>query len=76
MRTGRCKAAYTYSSGYVEITWYYANENVALQSGWQTIGGKEYYFDPSGLYLYSDGWYETDGKYYIFATRGKCLGEA
>ena len=62
-------------------------ENGALISGWQSVNGKNYYFDPvtgmmvKGLvYLTeapdADEGSESTGKYYFFDEEGVCQGEA
>ena len=73
MGTGWIKDVYTYSSGYTETTWYYADSSGALQSKWQTINGVKYYFHPDYFYMYADGYYTIDSVTYYFDANGACL---
>lgn len=51
-------------------SWYYYENGSAL-TGWQKIGKVWYYFEEYGGYMYSDGIYEINGKYYYFARSGE-----
>lgn len=75
MGTYWIKASYTYSSGYTETYWYYADGSGVLQSGWQTINGVEYYFNPDYYVMYADGEYTIGSAKYYFDASGACLGE-
>jgi glucan-binding YG repeat protein len=63
---------------------YYTNSKGIPQSGWKKIDGKWYYFKPfssgylgdSAEYMYTDGSYLIDGKYYRFAADGAWTGES
>lgn len=76
MGTGWCRqiTKYTDSDGkeQTRTTWYYADSSGVLRSGWQTIGGKRYYFDVTG-WMYANDLYEIDGKRYIFGEDGALI---
>lgn len=58
-----------------EKGWYYLNDNETLfTDSWQTIDGKEYYFDENG-YM-SVGWKQIDGQYYYFKQDGQVQPDA
>ena len=52
--------------------WFYRGADGNLCRGWQTIGGKKYYFDPTHAYMYSDGWQyiQEESKKYYFTANG------
>ena len=52
---------------------YYANSSGVLQTKWQYIGGKKYYFDPINYYMYYGGIYNIDGTQYSFTNEGVCI---
>ena len=53
------------------MDWYYVdNTNGDLATGWRTINGVKYYFDPDWNYMYGQGWWSIDGKGYYFARSG------
>ena len=54
------------------VEWYYINEDGTVATGWQTIGGKTYYFDDWG-YMYSDGVHKIEEKYYLFLQSGAAV---
>ena len=79
MQTGWIKGSYTwYTVDGREIkdtVWYYAdNPSGVLQTGWQTIGGKKYYFDPNNYFMYVGCHYGLDGKNYFFTSSGALAG--
>ena len=52
-----------------ENGWWYLNDDESIfTSGWQTIDGKEYYFNAEG-YM-STGWKNIDGEYHFFREDG------
>ena len=55
--------------------WYFIKSNGTCQTGWKKIGGKWYYFDPFGGYMYSNSTYNIDGKVYIFDETGRWIDD-
>ena len=53
--------------------WYYTNSDGTVVTGWVTVGGVHYYFDPDyrGL-MHKGGWYEVEGKMEFFDQSGAC----
>ena len=47
-----------------EGKWYLLSDGERL-TGWQTVDGKRYYLDETGVML--DGWQQIDGSWYLFA---------
>ncbi|WP_034448097.1 N-acetylmuramoyl-L-alanine amidase family protein [Butyrivibrio sp. AE2032] len=58
-------------TGWIKIsgTYMYANSKGELARGWQTIGGKDYYFD---YYYMTTGYKTINGTMYYFGTDGVC----
>ena len=48
---------------------YYLNKDGEAVKGWQTIGGKKYFFNKN--YLCKTGWYKLTSRLYYFNSRGK-----
>ena len=63
---------YNYNDGtsYTYTDVFYARSNGRLVQGWQTIGGKKYYFSP---YMYKDGVNNIDDYDYLFDANGVLL---
>ncbi|MCI6060440.1 MAG: hypothetical protein MR729_04700 [Dorea sp.] len=55
-----------------EGVWFYRDSNGNLCHGWQTINGKQYYFDPADAHMYSSGWQfiAEENKSYCFTGNG------
>lgn len=50
--------------------YYYLDWSGDPQSGWKTLEGCRYYFDPLHQGAMTQGWLEIDGKWYYFAESG------
>ena len=78
MQTGWIKESRTYTTnGGSEVTytyWYYANGSGVLQEGWQTIGGKKYYFQPNSYVMIANTSFPIDGVCYYFTESGAAAG--
>ena len=70
MLTGWIKDFVSYGDGYDYTNWYYADSSGALASGWKQISGTWYYFHPTACYMYSDGVWKINEKYYYFYPNG------
>lgn len=53
--------------------WYYSNSSGVIQTRWQYINGKWYYFDPSGYYMLADTYEYINGREYEFDSNGVCI---
>ena len=56
-----------------EVNWYYTTSGGVVLSGWQTIGGKTYYFDEDDAwnpYMHYDCVSVIDGQQYLFLASG------
>lgn len=53
-----------------ETVWYYLKDGGVAATGWQTIGGKQYYFNQYYGNMYSNISVRMDGKVYVFAESG------
>ena len=77
MQTGWIKASHDWTDDagkkFTEVYWYYANGSGVLQKGWQTIGGKKYYFD-SYYDMYAGDYYTIDDVNYFFTSSGALAG--
>lgn len=55
--------------------WYWFDDKGQFASGWQTIMGQHYYFDPTTKAAYNKGWLELDGhRYYFYPTAVAATG--
>ena len=70
MQTGWIKEVQRYDDGTTQTFWYYANSSGVLLDGWQSIGGKWYYFEPEAYNMYHGESYEINHKVYIFEDSG------
>ena len=52
---------------------FYSNSKGIVQTGWQTIKGKKYYFDKKSPYKAAKGYKEIDGKLYYFYKGSRVL---
>ena len=52
------------------VLWFYTYENGTCYESWNTINGKEYYFDPDYYFMYAGGSYLIDGHIYSFDDSG------
>ena len=86
LEKGLIKHTYNYGSidnPHYYTQYYYANEEGVLQSGWQMIDGKEYYFtgEKYGFYAYVNTaqYIDAEGDHiagvYIFDENGVCVGK-
>ena len=69
--TGWYKNSFT-RDGLSYINWYYVESGGVLATGWRTISGKQYYFNPS---MYSNGGYQIGDRIYYFDANGAYTGE-
>ncbi|ELC8367311.1 glucosaminidase domain-containing protein [Clostridium perfringens] len=53
---------------FIDVYWYYFNQNGEMQIGWQKIDGNWYYFRPDGNMKI--GWEEINGYWYYFNEDG------
>lgn len=55
--------------------WWYLNDDETLfTSGWQSIDGRDYYFDENGYMV--TGWKQVEGQYYYFKADGQVQADA
>lgn len=66
-KDGKCKYGWVTEDKYYT---YYADSNGYLKSGLQTIGGKQYYFDPVSFYMYKNTYVSINGSYKYVDSNG------
>ena len=76
---GWIKETHTSDEGDTWSNWYYANSSGVMQTGWQKINNKWYYFEPGGEdwfggHMYAGGVYEIGSKKYFFNDNGAMGG--